>query len=318
VGRETKWSKAKMPIYKKSGGKLQPIKEKAVDLELTIQKLVEENLREVFGLTYVRSEYQLHNLRIDTLAFDEDQKSFVIIEYKRDRNFSVIDQGYAYLALLLNNKADFILEYNEKCQGALRRTDVDWSQSRVIFVASAFTKYQQEAMGFKDLPIELWEVKEFENDTILLNQLRASEKSETIRTIQRDHNTEVVTKEIRKYSVEDHFKPRWEKTRAIYDLFAERMMDLDPRFAINPKKVYIGFNINGKNVVNVQPKASKILLDLLRVQPEDLNDPEKRTRYMNHSYDWYHQHVTQFDIKNQGDVEYAIMLAKQVLKRFIG
>src|SRR5687768_8334975 len=110
-----------MPIYKKSGGKLQPIKEKRVDLELTIQKLVEKNLTEVFSLVYICSEYPLHTLRIDTLAFDEDQKSFVVIEYKKDKSFSVIDQGYAYLALLLNNKADFILEYNEKCDGNLKK-----------------------------------------------------------------------------------------------------------------------------------------------------------------------------------------------------
>jgi len=155
-----------MPIYKKNGDKLQPIKEKKVDLELTIQKLVEKNLAELFGLTYVCSEYQLHGLRIDTLAFDEEQKSFVVIEYKKDRSFSVVDQGYAYLALLLNNKAEYILEYNEKCNRSLRKNDVDWSQSKVVFVASAFTKYQKEAMGFKDLPIELWEVTQYENETI--------------------------------------------------------------------------------------------------------------------------------------------------------
>jgi hypothetical protein len=155
--KETRIAKGviEMPIYKKSGNKLQPVKEKRVDLELTIQKLVEENVTEVFGLVYVCSEYPLHNLRIDTLAFDEDQKSFIVIEYKKDRNFSVIDQGYAYLALLLNNKADFILEYNEKRQGNLKKNDVDWSQSKVIFVAPSFTKYQLEAMGFQDLPIEL-------------------------------------------------------------------------------------------------------------------------------------------------------------------
>lgn len=305
-----------MPIYKKSGSKLHPIKEKKVDLELTIQKLVEENVTEVFGLEYVCSEYPLHNLRIDTLAFDEDQKSFVVIEYKKDRNFSVIDQGYAYLALLLNNKADFILEYNEKCQENLKKNDVDWSQSKVIFIAPSFTKYQLEAMGFQDLPIELWEVKLFENETVLFNQLRTSEKSESIKTIKKGENAEVVSREIKQYSVEDHFRPQWDRTKALYDLFSERMLELDPRFMINPKKVYIGFNIDGKNVVNIQPKAAKILLDLLRVQPQDLNDPEKKTRYMNNSYDWYHQHVTQFDIKNEDDVEYAIVLAKQVLKRF--
>ena len=306
-----------MPIYKKSGGKLQPIKEKKVDLELTIQKLVEENVTEVFGFVNVCSEYPLHNLRIDTLAFDEDQKSFVVIEYKKDRNFSVIDQGYAYLALLLNNKADFILEYNEKCQGNLKKNDVDWSQSKVIFVAPSFTKYQSEAMGFRDLPIELWEVKLFENETLLFNQLMASEKSESIKIIEKGKIAEVVSREIKQYSLEDHFRPKWDRTKAIYALFAERMLELDPRFVINPKKIYIGFKLDGKNVVNVQPKAEKLLLDLLRVQPQDLNDPEKKTRYMNHSYKWYRQHVTQFDIKNTDDVEYAIMLAKQVLKRFV-
>jgi hypothetical protein len=45
------------------------------------------------------------NLRIDTLAFDNESKAFVIIEYKKDRNFSVVDQGMAYLNLMLNKKS---------------------------------------------------------------------------------------------------------------------------------------------------------------------------------------------------------------------
>jgi hypothetical protein len=77
----------------------------------------------------------LKQFRIDTLAFDPEAKSFVIIEYKRDKTFSVIDQGYAYLLLMLNNKADFILECNESQHQSLKRTDVDWSQSKVIFVS---------------------------------------------------------------------------------------------------------------------------------------------------------------------------------------
>jgi hypothetical protein len=48
----------------------------------------------------------LHELRIDTFAFDNESKAFVIIEYKKDRNFSVVDQGLAYLNLMLNNKDD--------------------------------------------------------------------------------------------------------------------------------------------------------------------------------------------------------------------
>ncbi len=61
-----------------------------------------------FWFDFVKSEFQLNDLRMDTLAFDKETKSFVIVEYKKSSTFSVIDQGYAYLALLLNNKADFI------------------------------------------------------------------------------------------------------------------------------------------------------------------------------------------------------------------
>ena len=147
------------------------------------QSLTEVNLSEVFELSFICSEYPLNNLRIDTLAFDEELKSFVVIEYKKDRSFSVIDQGYAYLALLLNNKADFVLEYNEKCKRNLRKDDIDWSQSKVIFVANSFTTYQQEAMGFQDLPIELWEVKQYDENLVMFNELRASEKSESIKTV---------------------------------------------------------------------------------------------------------------------------------------
>ena len=48
--------------------------------------------------------------------------------------------------LMLNNQADFILEYNEKTFQKLERKDVDWSQSRIIFISPEFNKYQQHAI----------------------------------------------------------------------------------------------------------------------------------------------------------------------------
>lgn len=100
--------------------KLEVIKEKPFILEKEIQSLTEENLPAVLGLKFVKSEFAINKFRIDTLAFDSESKAFVIIEYKRDKNFSVIDQGYAYLSLMLNNKADFILEYNESQNETLK------------------------------------------------------------------------------------------------------------------------------------------------------------------------------------------------------
>jgi len=305
-----------MPIYKQSDNKLIPIKEKKVGLEKTLQNLVEINLSDIFGLSFVATEFPLNNLRIDTLAFDEEAKAFVVIEYKRDKNFTVIDQGFAYLALLLNNKADFVLEYNEKTKKNLRKDDIDWSQSRVMFVAQSFTKYQQEAIGFQDLPIELWEVKKYDEDLVSFNQVRASEKSESIKTVTKNKDIERVSREIKQYSVEDHIKPNWSKAKELFDEFSQRVLELDPRFEIHPVKYYIGFNIENKNVITVKVRTTKLLLELLRVQPKDLKDPEKRTRYRKNSFEHFNKHITQFDINSEDDIDYAMFLVKQVYKSF--
>ena len=107
--------------------KLDEIQEEKIVLERELQTLVESNLEKIFGLEFVSTEFQHDNLRIDTLAFDNENKSFVIIEYKRDKSFSVIDQGFAYLSTLLNNRAEYILEYNERKKLSLSKNDVDWS-----------------------------------------------------------------------------------------------------------------------------------------------------------------------------------------------
>jgi hypothetical protein len=47
-------------------------------------------------------------------------------------------------------------------------------------VSPQFTKYQRQAINFRDLPIELWEVSKFANGTLLFNQLKSPETSESI------------------------------------------------------------------------------------------------------------------------------------------
>ena len=186
--------------------------------EKAIQILTEKNINQIFGLEFVKSEFTFGNLRIDTLAFDDETKSFVIIEYKQKKNFSVIDQGYAYLALLLNNKADFILEYNELQNKNLKRLDVDWSQSRVTFISPKFTKYQKLAINFRDLPIELWEISKYENNTILFNQLKSPETNESISKISPENEVvQKVSREIKVYTEEDHLQFMPEAITELYE-----------------------------------------------------------------------------------------------------
>ncbi len=164
-----------MAIYEINNNNLSPVKSVPFSQEKESQIITEKNLDVIFGLEFIQTEYALSNFRIDTLAFDPQSNAFAIIEYKKNENFHVIDQGYAYLALMLSNKADFIIEYNDKMQSPLKKNDVDWSQSRVLFVSPSFTIYQKQAINFENLPIELWEIKRYSNNTLSYNKIRASQ-----------------------------------------------------------------------------------------------------------------------------------------------
>lgn len=305
-----------MSIFQIKSKKLIPIKEKKIDLERDIQEITQNNLETIFGLKCICSEFQLNNLRIDTLAFDEEAKAFVIIEYKKDRSFSVIDQGYAYLALMLNNKADFILEFNEKMKQNLKREDIDWSQTKVLFLANAFTAYQQNAISFKDLPIELWEVKKYDNQTILYSQLKSPESNESIKSISKSKTIESVSREVKKYSIDDHFKKDWNESKELFEKIKEKIINIDNRFEISPQKYYIGFKIGSSVVIACETRKSKIIIELYRVRPKDLKDPEKRTEYRKNSFKYYNKHITNFHLTNLKDVEYAMFLIEQVYNKF--
>lgn len=305
-----------MPIFKLEGSKLSEIKQKKIDLEKNIQTITEDNLSTIFGYEFISTEFALHNSRIDTLAFDKENNSFVIIEYKKDRNFSVIDQGYSYLALMLNNKADFILEYNEKMKNGLKRENIDWSQSRVVFISPSFTSYQRGAIDFKDLPIELWEVKVYENNTILYNELKPASNSETIKTISKNKTIAEVSKEVREYTVNEHFKSDWSDSRKIYEALREGLLNLDSRLEESPQKYYIGYKIGNKNVFGVDIHKSYINLGLTRTEPRELKDPEKKATLRKNCMKFYGQNISDYSIKSVEDINYALFLAKQVLEKY--
>ena len=69
-----------MPIFTNNKGKLELISEVPFDLERDIQTLVEQNMRAIFGLNFISSEFMLNNLRVDSLGYDEESNSFVILE----------------------------------------------------------------------------------------------------------------------------------------------------------------------------------------------------------------------------------------------
>jgi predicted transport protein len=301
-----------MALYKNQSGKLKVVIEKPFKLEKEIQKVFEANLYAIMGLEFVKSEFTIKNKRIDTLAYDEQACAFIIIEYKRDKNSSVVDQGFAYLSLMLENKADFILEYNESLKRNLKREDVDWSQTRVSFVSPSFTENQIQATNFKYIAIELWEVKQFENDTLAINPIKKSVSAESIKPLtQNKEALKKVTEEIKVYSEEEHIEKASELTAELYEKFKAAILNLTDGIEVKPQKLYIAFK-KGKNVTDIAILKKSLKL-FINVKAGLLDDPKNLAQDVSNIGHWGNGDY-QLQVEDDKNLEYIMSLVKQAIK----
>ena len=147
------------------------INEERFPSESSIQKLVEENLDVLFSdVEFVDTEVKMGDTRFDTLAFNPQQKSFVIIEYKKGRK-DAFSQGLSYLYKLNEMKDRAILIYQKKKKRLLDGDDIKWDKTRIIFIAPEFTKHQKDANKISKDNIELYEINRYQNKIITLNKL---------------------------------------------------------------------------------------------------------------------------------------------------
>lgn len=291
---------------------LEVLKETPFKKERELQNLFETNLPQVMGLTLVKSEFTIKNKRIDTLAFDQESKAFVIIEYKRDRNSSVVDQGFTYLSLMLQNKADFILEYNEQNpKKQLNRNDVDWSQSRIIFVSSDFTENQIEATNFKDIAIELYEAKQF-GDYLLISPIKKNRAAESIKPItQKNKDYKSITEEIKVYTEDDFLSNKSEYITSLYEKYRTAINNLTNDIEVKPQKFYIAFKRNKHNICDIEIQ-NRTLKMTINVKKGDLDDAKKIARDISTIGHWGNGDY-EIKIPDDKNLEYIMSLVKQAI-----
>jgi predicted transport protein len=301
-----------MKLYSLKNKSLKLVRSQPFGLEKEIQELVELNVEEVFGLEFVKSEMSIGGFRLDTLCFDKENNSFKIIEYKKGSSYSVIDQGYTYLSLLLNNKSDFILEYNEVKGKSLKRDEIDWTQSKIIFISPKFSEYQKNSINFKNVPFELWEITQFQNDTIGLNKVETNSEV-NINTTSTDEKSVVkrVSDEIVTINEDYHLGKSSNRPDGVVELYhklKERILqlgdDIEVRFnkqTINFKRysVFTDLIIYNKGVVVV-----------INLRKGDLEDPFSKTEDLSGKGHWGNGDYKLL-IKSEEDIEYGISLIKQ-------
>ena len=277
--------------------------------EKDLQKYFENNLNRILNYIFIETEFSVGNFRIDTLAFDEETKSFKIIEYKNVKNNSLVDQGYTYLKLLLERKADFVLKYNEKTNKSLRISDIDWSQSRIIFVSPIYTAYQLNATDFKNIPVDVIKVTRYEED---IGDIEFIKKTSNIKVEEMNliFKQEEVNNEIKVYTEEDHLNNVSKEIKELYENLKNKILELDD-IDLDIKKVYIAFK--GKtNICDVEIFKNKLKI-VLNVKKGNLSDPLKITEDIATKGHWGNGDY-RVEIFNEEDIDNVIPLIKQSLK----
>ncbi len=250
-----------MELFNIKNSKIEPVELKPFKLERDIQYLIEGNTEELFQLEFIRSEFTVGKYRVDTLCYDPETKAFVIIEYKKGSSYSVIDQGYTYLQLLLNNKSDFILALSQEKNKIFGLENIDWSQSRIIFISPSFNSYQKDSVNFKNIPFELYEIKRFENDMFILNKHETSSK-ENIDSLSNTKTASVineVSKEVKVLDEESHTSKLDEVLKEKWERLKEELLDLDD-IELDPKKYYHA-KLNSKSVAYLNFRRSSISIE---------------------------------------------------------
>ena len=284
------------PYKINDNGKIKQLKKQDFKLEKELQSLVEENLKELFGITFLATEYSTgdrHGGRMDTLGIDENN-SPVILEYKKNKNQNIINQALFYLDWLIDHKSAFELlvrdTFNEKIE-------IDWSSPRVLCIAEEFNKYDTYAVDQMKRPIELIQYRIFEDDIFALNILTAAKEDSS------SHGNKN-----KNYKVKYHLEKADSKIKEIFKELSEYALNLGSEVIESPRKLYIAFRVI-RNFMCVQIYNHHLLL-YLRLNPEEIDlEPDMLRNVSNIGH--YGTGDVEVRVESKDDIE----LAKKLIEK---
>lgn len=290
-----------MAIFKIKDKKLISIKSETFPTERKLQELVDENLDKIFGLEFIRREFGGQGLSIDTIAYDPETKSPVLIEYKKDTYQSVVDQGMAYLHWLLSHKGDYQVALNEK----LGQREIEWSQPRVIFIAKQFNVHQIYASGFKNAPFELYRY-DLCGDVFLLEPIETPKSDVSITSILKTKEVKQVVSQIKTYTLEDHLIKGSDETKLLFGKLQKSIFALDERIQEKPVSWYIGYKISYWNFCSISIYKNKLRV---YVRITKLDDPKKLFKKLPGK--WGKTPLWYTDLTSDKELDYVLGMIRQ-------
>lgn len=269
-----------MPLFKVEGKNVRRILPKDLDLEKNLQRVVEENLEEVLGVTFLYHEYPTSfGGRMDTLGIDADGAP-CIIEYKRGQNESVINQGLSYLRWLLDHKADF----ERLCAEMGIRKSIDWDSPRVICIASSYNKFDSDTAELLPIKIELLRYQMYEGNMFSIEPQGGQKVKLSMSDIVGKAKPTKQSGMQKQYTVEERLAGVRPEVIEAFNMLREQILALDETIDEQPKKLYVAYKL-ARNFTDLIVMKSKLVV-ALNVKYGSIEDPDGLLRDMRHQGHW--------------------------------
>lgn len=277
----------------------------SVQLEKSLQRLIDAHLPSLFGVEFLETEYstgKTHAGRIDTLGIDEN-RSPIIIEYKRALNENVINQGLFYLDWLMDHQAEFERLVMKKL-GAKAPKEIDWTSPRLICIAGSFTNYDEHAVQQIDRNIELVRYVRYGDDLLLLEVVNAQRQERTESPSKGKAKAKGGSRRSAESRVAQMLASADKDLQDVFEALKAFLLALGDDVAMEPKKYYFAFR-RMKNFVcvDVRPQTGAILA-YVKLDPAQLKLEKGFTRDMR-EIGHYGTGDLEITISNMDDLERA-------------
>ncbi len=256
-----------MALFKIKNSNVAKLSTVELGKEKNIQVLFEQNLLTILNVDFLASEYSTSfGGRIDTLGIDKNG-SPVVIEYKRNQNDNIINQGLSYLRWLLDHRADFeILCRNQKVD-----IDIDWSSPRVICVAESYNKFDLDTVEILPIKIELLRYRIYEDNILLVeSDSQRSVKISTTKILDKGKKEKEIIKLQKDYTIETHLQIASKEIKELFMQLKETITSLDEAIVEEAKAKYIAYKLT-TNFVDIVIQKNTIKT-FLNVPSGKLND----------------------------------------------
>lgn len=292
---------SELRLFAIENGRVQENHPSFYKLEREVQDLFEANLETLLGVRFVASEFSTgQGGRIDTLGIDENGFP-VVVEYKLDKNRTVINQGMSYMAWLRSHKAEFWKVVFEKL-GKEVADSIDHSSTRLICIATDFTRDDLGAYELMPNSIDLVRYRRFGQDRILLERITSSDT--TVAPVSTSSTSKAGTDK----PISQWLEEASPEIKQLYESLRQAILGQGEDVTEKPTKLYIAFK-RTRNFATITYASYTNLNLYLHVKVDDVEIREglRDVRSIGH---WGTGDL-EVKIRNLADVELAVPLIQR-------